>query len=362
SSSLRNELDYRLEGRNGERIAKQFIDTPDIHIPRIYWTHTSKKVLTMEMIRGIKANRSEKLKAEGYDLKIIASRIAESLLHQVLEEGFFHGDPHAGNIYILPDNRVAYLDFGMDGRLNDNLKYNFASLLIGLQQGDTNGMIKTFTEWGILDDNTNMNALKRDIESLITAYYDVPLEEISLGKVMVDIFSIAYKHQIEIPNDIAILGKVILTTESIIEQLDPSFSIMQAVEPYGKKLILERYHPQHIAEHTWNLLRENVEHLLKLLKDLKDIASVIKKGKLGLDVNVTDVQAFMKRLDRISNRLSFSIILLSFSILMVGLIIGASISEQTTLLFSLPVIEIGAVVATLMFLFMIYTIIRSGRM
>lgn len=362
SSSLRNELDYRLEGRNGERIAKQFIDTPDIHIPRIYWTHTSKKVLTMEMIRGIKANRSEKLKAEGYDLKIIASRIAESLLHQVLEEGFFHGDPHAGNIYILPGNRVAYLDFGMVGRLNDDLKYHFASLIIGLQQGDTNGMIKTFTEWGILDDNTNMNALKRDIESLITAYYDVPLEEISLGKVMVDIFSIAYKHQIEIPNDIAILGKVILTTESIIEQLDPSFSIMQAVEPYGKKLILERYHPQHIAEHTWNLLRENVEHLSKLPKDLKDIASVIKKGKLGLDVNVTDVQAFMKRLDRISNRLSFSIILLSFSILMVGLIIGASISEQTTLLFSLPVIEIGAVVATLMFLFMIYTIIRSGRM
>lgn len=362
SSSLRNELDYRLEGRNGERIAKQFIDTPDIHIPRIYWTHTSKKVLTMEMIRGIKANRSEKLKAEGYDLKIIASRIAESLLHQVLEEGFFHGDPHAGNIYILPGNRIAYLDFGMVGRLNDDLKYHFASLIIGLQQGDTNGMIKTFTKWGILDDNTNMNALKRDIESLITAYYDVPLEEISLGKVMVDIFSIAYKHQIEIPNDIAILGKVILTTESIIEQLDPSFSIMQAVEPYGKKLILERYHPQHIAEHTWNLLRENVEHLSKLPKDLKDIASVIKKGKLGLDVNVTDVQAFMKRLDRISNRLSFSIILLSFSILMVGLIIGASISEQTTLLFSLPVIEIGAVVATLMFLFMIYTIIRSGRM
>src|SRR5699024_6415204 len=253
SSSLRNELDYRLEGRNGERIGKQFIETPDIHIPRIYWTHTSKKVLTMEMIRGIKANRSEKLKAEGYDLKIIASRIAESLLHQVLEEGFFHGDPHAGNIYILPGNRVAYLDFGMVGRLNDDLKYHFASLIIGLQQGDTNGMIKTFTEWGILDDNTNMNALKRDIESLITAYYDVPLEEISLGKVMVDIFSIAYKHQIEIPNDIAILGKVILTTESIIEQLDPSFSIMQAVEPYGKKLILERYHPQHIAEHTWNL-------------------------------------------------------------------------------------------------------------
>lgn len=362
SHSLRNELDYRLEGRNGERIAKQFEDDPTIHVPKIYWDYSSRKVLTMEKINGIKVNQYDVLKSEGYDVKLIAERIVDSMLYQTLEEGFFHGDPHSGNIYILPNNEIAYLDFGMVGRLNDDLKYHFTSLVISLQEGDTKGMIKTFSNWGILDDNTNMQALERDLDSLQTKYYDVPLQEISLGKVIIDIFSIAFRHRIELPADITILGKVILTLESIIGNLDPSFSIMKAIKPYGKKLVLKRYHPKNIAQHAWNELVENMEYLSELPKDLKAITSTIKKGKLKIDINVSELDSFMKRLDRVSNRLSFSIILLSFSILMVGLIIGASIVGQTTLIWRLPVIEIGFVVATLMFLFMIFTIIRSGRM
>lgn len=362
SYSLRNELDYRLEGRNGERIAKQFEDDPTIHVPKIYWDYSSRKVLTMEKIKGIKVNQYEMLKSEGYDVKLLAERIAESMLHQILEEGFFHGDPHSGNIYVLPNNEIAYLDFGMVGRINDDLKYHFTSLVISLQEGDTKGMIKTFSNWGILGADTNMQALERDLESLQTKYYDIPLQEISLGKMIVDIFSTAFRHKIELPSDIAILGKVILTLESIIVNLDPSFSIMKAIKPYGKKLVLKRYHPKNMAQHVWNELVENMEHLSELPKDLRAITSTLKKGKMRLDINVNDMESFMKRLDRLSNRLSFSIILLAFSILMVGLIIGASIIGQTTLIWRLPVIEIGFIVATLMFIFMIFTIIRSGRM
>src|SRR5690625_1265353 len=124
SSSIRNELDYRIEGRNGERIAKQFAENPTIHVPFIYWDFTSEKVLTMEMIHGIKVNHYDQLEREGYNFKRIADRIVDSMLQQILDVGFFHGDPHSGNIYILPNDRIAYLDFGMVGRLNDDLKYH----------------------------------------------------------------------------------------------------------------------------------------------------------------------------------------------------------------------------------------------
>src|SRR5690625_3748832 len=164
----------------------------------------------MEMIRGIKVNQYDQLKQEGYDMKLIASRIADAMLSQILDAGFFHGDPHPGNIYILPNNKVAFLDFGMVGQLSNDLKYYFSSLIISLQSGDTDGMINTFNEWGLLDYVPNMGALRRDIDSLQLKYYDVPLHDISLGLVMLEVFTIAYKHRIEIPSDIAVLGKDIL--------------------------------------------------------------------------------------------------------------------------------------------------------
>lgn len=361
-NSLRNELNYGIEGRNGERIAKQFKKQKHIIVPEIYWDYSSNKILTMKLIKGIKVSNIHLLEEPDYDRKLIAKRLTNAMLEQVLEAGFFHGDPHSGNIYILPNNAIAFLDFGMVGQLNDRLKYHFASLVINLQQGNSEGIIKTFTTMDLLDNDTNINALYRDLESLQMKYYDVPLNQISLGAIMIETFSIAHRHQIKLPSDITILGKVIITLEGIIEKLDPEFSIMQAVEPFGKKLIKQRFHPKNIIKRYTTELIDSVQILSDLPKELQNITSTISKGKLRLDINITELKSFLHRLDKISNRISFSIILLAFSILMTGLIIGASISGQTALLWSLPVIEIGAVIAALMFLFMMYSIFRSGRM
>lgn len=362
SRSLKDELDYRVEGRNCERIAKQFVGDPCIHIPEVHWDFSTDKVLTMDMVGGVKVNDFEKLDAGGYDRKLIARRIVDSMFHQILDEGFFHGDPHPGNIYILPENVISYLDFGMVGRLDNELKYHFASLLIHLREGNTEDMIETFSAMGILSDNTDMRAFTRDVDDLQTKYYDVSLHEVSLGAIFLELFQVAYRHHIIIPSEISILGKAILTLEGLIAKLDPELSIMEAVEPFGKKLMWERYNPKNLLENSWKDFVENIEILTNLPKDLKAIATTIRKGKLQLDINVQQIQVFLRRLDRISNRLSFSIILLSFSILMVGLIIGSAIAGQTNMLWQFPIIEAGSIIATLMFLFLIYTIIRSGRM
>lgn len=362
SRSLQDELDYRVEGRNCERIGKQFEEDPSIHIPKVHWDLSTDKVLTMDMVRGVKVNDLKKLDAGGYDRKLIARRIVDSMFHQILDEGFFHGDPHPGNIYILPQNVVSYLDFGMVGRLDNELKYHFASLLIHLREGNTEDMIDTFSAMGILSDDTDMRAFTRDVDDLQTRYYDVALNEVSLGAIFIELFQVAYRHHIIIPSEISILGKAILTLEGLIAKLDPELSIMKAVEPFGRKLMRDRYHPKHLIENSWKDFVDNIEILTNLPKDLKAIATTIRKGKLQLDINVQQVQVFLRRLDRISNRLSFSIILLSFSILMVGLIIGSAIAGQTNMLWQFPIIEAGSIIATLMFLFLIYTIIRSGRM
>lgn len=362
STSLRNELDYLMEGRNAERIGKQFKDDASIHIPTIYWDYTSRKVLTMEMVHGIKVSRINQLDIEGYNRDLIAERIANSLFTQVLDYGFFHGDPHPGNIYILPNNVISYLDFGMVGRLNDQMKYHFASLLIAVQQNNADKMIDTFQDMNLLDNVININALHRDLEYLLEKYYVASLTEISLGQLLIDIFTIAYRHKVEIPTDITVLAKAILTAEEIIEQLDPKFSIMKAVEPFGMKLMKERYHPRTLLKHALEDAAEDIDTLRQLPKDIHDVTKTVNKGRLKFNLNVKDAPSFLQRLDRISNRLSFSIILLAFSILMVGLIIGASIDGETNLLFKLPVIELGGVVATVMFLFMLFTIFRSGRM
>lgn len=362
SRTLNDELDYHVEARNCERIAKQFDEDTTIHIPSIFVDYSTGKVLTMELIEGIKVNDFDQLDTKGYDRKVIAGRLADSLLHQMFVAGFFHGDPHPGNITILPGNVVSYLDFGMVGRLSEDMKYHFASLVIHLRKGDTNALMRTFSAMGILSDDTDVRSFKRDVEDLQSRYYDIPLTEVSLGAVFLELFQVAYRHHIQIPSEISMLGKAVLTSEGLLTELDPDISIMKSVEPFGKKLLLERYAPKRLLEKSWDGLVENLEIISHLPKDLKAIATTVRKGKLQLDINVQQVQIFLHRLDRISNRLSFSIILLSFSILMVGLIVGSAIAGQRNLLWDFPIIEIGSIIATLMFLFMIYSIIRSGRM
>ncbi|WP_110928967.1 ABC1 kinase family protein [Bacillus massiliglaciei] len=360
--TLRAELDYNAEGRNSERAALQFKDDPAVSIPSIHWDYTTKRVLTMDFVKGIKVNQLEKLDEGGYDRKLIAERLTHAILHQVLIEGFFHGDPHPGNIIILPDNVVSLMDFGMVGRLSEEMKFQFASLVMYLQRGKTEGIIKTLEEMDLISDETNMKDLRFDIDDLRVKYYDKPLSKLSLGNALNDLFSTAYRHQVRIPPELTILGKTILTIEAIVENLDPEFSIMKAAEPFGQQLFFERYNPKTAAKKTWSQFIDFAESLSELPKNIREVSTVIQKGKLKLDINVPELALFLKRLDKISNRLSFSIILLAFSIIMVGLIIGAALVGESSLLWRVPAIEIGSIVACLMFLLLIYTIIRSGRM
>ncbi|GFN30984.1 ABC1 kinase family protein [Paenibacillus xylaniclasticus] len=359
--SLRSELDYAIEGRNAERMARAFARDPGIHIPTIYWEYSSRRVLTMERMSGVKVNDIDGLKSIGASPKKVAERITNVLFRQIFDVGLFHADPHPGNIIIQQGGVIGMLDFGMVGRMTPSMKRHFGSLVIALRRNSTNGIIRAVEAMGVLPEDIDMRQLRDDIDVLRDKYYDVPLSQISLGESVNDLFAVAYSHRIQIPSDFTLLGKTLLTLEGVISSLDNSFSIVDVAEPFGRKLFMDRVHPRSFAENAMHYAGEYVDLLAELPETLRDVSHVVRKGKLRQELSVPELDTFLKKMDRIGNRLSFSIVLLSFSIVMVGLIIGSSLGRQSTFIWQFPVIEIGFGIATVMFLFMLYAIFRSGR-
>jgi ubiquinone biosynthesis protein len=361
SRSLRAELDYTIEARNAEKISNQFKNDPNIYIPKVFWEYSTKKVLTMEYVEGVKFNELERLKQNGYNLKNLADRLTKAIFRQIFIEGFFHGDPHPGNVLVLPGEAIAFIDFGMVGRLNPEMKYHFSSLVIALMRQSTDGVIKSICQMGLVPDDVNLMQLRDDVEQLRGKYYHVSLSKISLGEAVNDLFRIAFRHSIRLPRDLTLLGKTLLTVEGMVEKLDPGFRILDIAEPFGRQLLKERWQPKNVAEVIWKRVSDYGEMLIDFPKNMKELTSLIKQGKLHLEIDVPKLDHFLKKLDQISNRLSFSIVLLSFSIIMVGIIIGSSMGRQSTLLWKIPAIEIGFGVATLMFVWLLYSIFKSGR-
>ncbi len=362
SKSLRAELDYTNEGRNAEKIANQFRSDPTVYVPKVFWEYSTKKVLTMEYVDGVKLNEPDKLRLKGYNAKLLAERLAKAIFHQIFNNGFFHGDPHPGNVFVLPGEVIAFIDFGMVGQLTPEMKYHFSSLVIALMRQSTDGVIKALLRMGLVSDDVNMAQLRGDVEQLRVKYYSVPLSRIRLGEAVNELLRTAFRHSIRIPTYLTVLGKTLLTVEGVVEKLDPDFSIFDIAEPFGRHLLRERLHPRSVAETVRKRVSDYGELLADIPKQAKEIAGLIKQGKLRLEIGFPELDLVLKKLDRISNRLSFSIVLLSFSIIMAGVIIGSSLGRQSTLLWKIPAIEIGFGMATLMFLWLLYSIFKSGRL
>ncbi|MDF2716077.1 MAG: transporter [Paenibacillus sp.] len=357
--SLIEELDYTVEARNTETLYRQTLPHTRIRIPRIYGEYSSKKLMTMEFLDGTKLNEPELLRARGYDPKSIAEKLMQAVLQQIFIDGFFHADPHPGNLMVLPGEIIAFLDFGMVGRLMPEMKQHFAGLIIALMRQSTTGVIKSVLRMGLVTERVDMQHLRRDVDRLRDKYVGVPLSDVSLGEAVNDLFDVAYRHHIRIPTDFILVGKTLITIEGLVEQLDPDISILRIAEPFGRRLLLEQLRPGKVADWIKEQIADYGELLVHLPKQLSEIVTVLKKGRL--EIAVPDFDKFLRKLDRIINRISFSIVLLSFSIIMTGLIIGSSLNRQASMLWHIPALEIGFVIAIFLVVWLIHSIFKSGR-
>lgn len=357
--TLNREMDFSREGHTIERFAANFRDDPTVHVPRLYRELCGETVLTMEFIDGIKVNEFDRLRIAGYDLQAIARHGADALLTQVLVHGLFHGDPHPGNLYILPDNVICFLDYGMVGRLDRDMMYQLVDLLGGILQRDVEKVTQLLLYSGELEDELVLTELKKAVHDFIDDYYELPLQEIHTGQLLVDFIDLLAQFRIKFPPDLLLLARALITMEGIGRQLDPQFNMVQHLKPFLERLARERLAPGNLGRELLRVLQGYGGLLRSLPQELRELLNRLRHNKIKIDLEHRGLDHLITDLDKSSNRLSFSM-------LISALIIGSSLvmlTDKGPLLFGFPVMGlIGYSVAGLLGLWLAIAILRSGRL
>jgi len=323
--SLRNELDLAVEARNTERAAANFADYTDedieagspIVIPRIYWEWTSERLCVQQYIDGIPGGRLAAVDAAGLDRKLLARRGGRAVLKMILEDGFFHADPHPGNVFYLPDSRIAFIDFGMVGRVNEQRRGELVRLLLGLVKQRPAHVTEVLLDWA--DDGTrNDEELSGEIESFVEQYRGVPLKELRVGEMLNDAVKILRQHRLSMPSDLALLVKAFVSLEAMGRDLDPEFDIAGQATPILERLMRERYAPLRMLRRGLDTTGELFELATHLPRDLGRLLRLARRGRVEVHVDVQSLRRVGNQLDRAANRLTIGIVI-------AALIIGSSI-------------------------------------
>lgn len=314
--SLRRELDFSAEGRHAERIAALFVGSPEIVVPRIHWQWTGERLNVQDFIEGIPGRQAAAL-PEGFDRRLLARRGADAVLRMMLEAGFFHADPHQGNVFYLPGNRIAFIDFGMVGRLSEARRFEVATLMHGLVGRDARKVADVLLDWSA-DSNGDADALRSEIEAFVDDYHGVPLKKLDLGALLADVVAILREHGLALPPDLALMIKAFITLEGMGRQLDPDFDIAGEAAPFLREVLLAHLAPRAIARRGWEALLGGVQMLAGLPQDLGRLLRAARRGKLQLEVDVPALKSFGDQLDRAASRLTMAIVT-------AALIVGSSI-------------------------------------
>ncbi len=357
--TIRREMDLSLEGRTIERFAANFAGDRTLYFPRVHWSVTSKGMLTMEYIDGIKVSDLDALNRAGMDLRLIAKRGADAFVRMVLEHGYFHGDPHPGNVLILPDNVICMLDFGMTGRIDPFLKGYLTDILLAILRRDVEEVISLLIYSGDITDSINIRSLRRDLSEFIDKYYELPLQELEVGQLLFDFTEIITNYRIKFHPDLLLLAKAFVTIEGMGRMLDPQFDMTLHLRPLMEREIRERLSPKSALKFLQGNLGSYVNLLRTLPKELKEILNRINRDKFKIDLEHRGLDRFIRELDKSINRLSSSMII-------AALIVGSSIVMQVgkgPLLMGFPIFAfMGYTIAALIGLVWVIAIIRSGRL
>lgn len=359
ATTLRNELDYRREGRNADRFRQNFADEPYIYIPRVYWDYTTGRVLTLERISGIKIDDIVALDEAGYDRHQIALNAARIIIKEVLIDGFFHADPHPGNFVVMPDHVIGAMDFGMVGHLSPHLKEDLVQLYIASVRLDSEGIIDQLIRMGAAQGRVDRERLRRDLERLLTKYQGVPLKEIRAKEVVEEIMPIAYRHHLRLPSDLWLLGKTLAMMEGIGLKLDPDFDVFAISEPYVRRFLWQMYSPTLLGRKLLTGVSDWSDFLLDLPKQVPRLLDQMERGDIQINVDIPRADSILSRLDRIANRLAISLLVAAF-IMALALLIPTLNLVQPWQLTTWLVVS-GFVVAVLLGLWLLFSIWRSGR-
>lgn len=357
--TLEKEIDYTIEAASMERIARHFLDDPTIYIPKVYRDTTTERVLTMELVDGIKVSEIERLEEAGLDRKIITARGADFYLKQIFNYGFFHADPHPGNIFILPDNVICLLDFGMTGSVDRQTREDFVDLIdsvVHRHESRATQVLLKLTSW---DDEPDIRMLEKDVADFMGQHLYKPLEDIEIGKLLNHLLEVASRYRLMIPPDIFFMMKVLTTMEGVALALDPDFDMIAQAAPFIERVKLARFYPGRIADDMIKLGSEMLQFIQQFPKDMLEITRLIRQRRISFKMEHKGLENMLATHDQISNRISFSIII-------AALIIGSAlivISETPPLFYGISLIGIILFsAAAIMGIWLLIAILLKGRL
>ena len=359
AKTIRKEENLSFEGRNIDIFRRYFKDDKTMKLPLVYWQWTTEEILVMEFIDGVKITDFEGIERLKLDRKALAYNGARAMLKEVFEYGIFHADPHPGNIFVLPGNVIAPVDFGMVGRIDDEMREYLLDILEGIVQKDTYKITQALLNVQVVNVQINKRELNRDLLDFLDRYYGIPLNQLDSGKLVNEFMELVRSYRIKLPADLVMMERALVISEAVGRQLYPEFNYFDLLIPYVKKQLLLRLSP---ARHYRELARTigQVSDILKRLPDdIQSFLIKLKNNQLTFRFHHEGLDELRKELDRSSNRISFSLIV-------AALIVGSSLIIQTNKgpqIFGYPILGVlGFVLASVMGVWLLIAILRSGKL
>jgi len=359
SRVITKEIDFTYEAHNIDKFCKNFKESTTVQIPRVFWEYTKHKVITTEEITGIRMSDYLNQPHSDEEKKAVAANGANAILQQIFIDGFFHADPHPGNLFILPDNAAAFVDFGIVGRLDEDTRDVVVSLLIAVSTKNINGIIKALEMLGSVAEEHSLRDFKHDISDFVERFYDIPLKQIEISTILPQAIELMTRHKLKIPPQFHVMIKAIATIDGVARQLDPDFNTIAHTRPFVEKLVHERHDPKRIFKEVALYSSELLEILKVIPKDAYEIIKKIKTGTLKIEFEHQGLSKFIAEMDKSSNRISFSLVISA-------LIIGSSLiimANKGPHVYGFPVLGIlGFVFAGILGLALAIGVLRSGRL
>lgn len=357
--TINEEIDFTIEASHIERFGKHFQSDMTVYVPKVYRSYTTKKVLVMEAIDGVKVSNTEKILESGFDPKIISERGAQFMLKQIFKYGFFHADPHPGNIFILPENVICFLDYGMVGVVSERLKEQLRDIIIGIANKDAKRITKALLKMAEHENGINVDKLENQISVLVQKYGYLPLKDINMGDLLEESAKLLLAYELKMPSDFYLLVKALITIEGVGRNLDPDFNLIEHAKEYAEMLMKERLSVRQLAKDFYLSTADFIALLRDFPSEAQDIIELIKKGDMRFSLEHKGLESMLTNLNQISNRVVFAIVL-------AALIIGSSLIVLSGLpptWRDIPIIGIvGFLGAGIMAFWLLVSIVRHGKM
>jgi ubiquinone biosynthesis protein len=300
---LKRETDFTGELDNIERFRHNFLDEPRLHLPVTYPQLSTKRVLTMEFIDGFKVNNIDKLAEHGISGKDIAQKGTQIIIRSIFEHGFFHADPHPGNFFILPDGRIALIDFGMMGAVDRETIDDLLSFLVALLLSDTEMLVMQFIDLGLVDDTVNVRAMQGEIAEIMARYNGRTLAQLDIGVFIAEVFEAVVRYHVRLPVELILIGKSISTVEGIAQEIYPEFNPLEELRPHLVELYARRMlDPKTHTRKLYRVLHDYGGLLRVLPGEIRGVLRRIKAGDLTLNVRDPGAEARSVRAERSVNR------------------------------------------------------------